>query len=262
MPRYPLMARHLSLRYCTLMKLVIATPLYPPEIGGPATHVQALNEHLPAQGIEVRVIKFSDIRRLPKVFRHIAFGVRVFRAARHADVVSAHDTVSVGLPSALAAMFAGKQLVVCVPGDYAWEQGVQRFGVKDSIDDFQHKRYGFSVEWLRMLQRFVVRRASVVVVPSAYFGKVVEAWGVKPERLRVVYNSVELETPIQPDNKPEGNVMVSAGRLVPWKGFDGVIEALQRLPEWKLVIIGDGPERARLERLANHRAVANRATFT
>ena len=33
-----------------LMRLVIATPLYPPEIGGPATYAKLLSEGLPAKG--------------------------------------------------------------------------------------------------------------------------------------------------------------------------------------------------------------------
>lgn len=261
MPRHPTMARHLPLRYCVRMKLVIATPLYPPEIGGPATHVSSLEKKLPTHGIETRIVKFSDVRHVPKFLRHVAFGIRVFREARRADAISAFDTVSVGLPSSLAAWLARKPLIVVVPGDYAWEQGYQRFGIEDSIDEFQNKRSGFAVEWLRRLQRFVVRRAIVVVAPSEYFAQVVQGWGVRPEKLRTVYLNVELENPQKPANRPEGNVLVSAGRLVPWKGFDGVIEAIRKLPEWKLVIIGDGPERKRLEALASDASLAGRVTF-
>jgi glycosyltransferase involved in cell wall biosynthesis len=43
---------------------------------------------------------------------------------------------------------------------------------------------------------------------------------------------------------------VSASRLVPYKRIDRIIEAFRTLPEHTLTIIGDGPYRATLERMA------------
>src|SRR3990167_7909869 len=105
------------------MRIVIATPLYPPEIGGPATYAKLLFEGLPEKGIEVELVKFSDVRHLPKIIRHIAYFLRVLKAARNANVVLALDPVSVGLPAMKAAQKARKPFVVKIVGDYAWEQG-------------------------------------------------------------------------------------------------------------------------------------------
>jgi glycosyltransferase involved in cell wall biosynthesis len=50
--------------------------------------------------------------------------------------------------------------------------------------------------------------------------------------------------------------LLAVGRLVPGKRFEDVIDAASRMrPRRTLVIIGDGPERAALERVANERAV-------
>ena len=51
--------------------------------------------------------------------------------------------------SVYATRLAGKPLIVRVPGDYAWEQATQRFGVQDSIEEFQTKYYAVRVEILR-----------------------------------------------------------------------------------------------------------------
>ncbi len=110
------------------MRLLIATPLYPPDPGGPATYAKALEEGLPPLPIEVDLVKFSDVRHLPKGVRHVAYFWRVLRALKGVDVVLALDPVSVGLPALLAALIARKKFVLKVVGDYAWEQGRQRWG--------------------------------------------------------------------------------------------------------------------------------------
>ena len=99
------------------MKIVLATPLYPPEIGGPATYAKLLEEGLPSSGIEVALVKFSEVRHLPKLIRHYAYYRRVLAAVRRADAVLALDPVSVGLPAMWAARKAGKPFVVKIVGD-------------------------------------------------------------------------------------------------------------------------------------------------
>jgi len=244
------------------MRILLAASMYPPEIGGPATYAKLLVERLPSRGIEVDLLPFSSVRRFPRGIRHVVYTWKIFSRARKADLVFVQDTVSTGLPVALAAFFARRPFILRVPGDYAWEQGRQRFDVRDSLDDFQTKRYGFRIACLRMVQKFVVARASVVIVPSAYFGGIVSAWGVGQDRLRVIYNSIDIGKPIPPAAKPAGHTMVSVGRFVPWKGFDALIGLLPQLPEWNLVLIGNGPERSNLEEKARTLGVEGRVTFT
>jgi glycosyltransferase involved in cell wall biosynthesis len=61
----------------------------------------------------------------------------------------------------------------------------------------------------------------------------------------------------------EGRLALCIGRLVPEKGFDLAITAFARLddPAARLAIVGEGPERERLERLASDLGVAGRVTF-
>src|SRR3990167_7698484 len=98
------------------MRILIATGLYPPESGGPATYARLLEEYLPARGFGVSVLPFSRVRHLPLGVRHMAYFFRCFCMTFRADVVFAQDTVSVGLPAALATRLAGKKFLVRVPG--------------------------------------------------------------------------------------------------------------------------------------------------
>ncbi len=108
------------------MRLLIATPLYPPDVGGPATYAKILEETLPSRGIAVTVVSFGSVRHLPSGVRHLRYFLNVLSVARKADIVLALDPVSVGLPALLAVRLLRKRFAVKVVGDFAWEQYMQR----------------------------------------------------------------------------------------------------------------------------------------
>ncbi|MGD0328596.1 MAG: glycosyltransferase family 4 protein [Minisyncoccia bacterium] len=231
------------------MRIVVATPLYPPEIGGPATYAKILFEGLSGKAIEVELVKFGDIRHLPKFIRHIAYARRVYRALHNADLVLALDPVSVGLPACFAAWLAKKPFVVKIVGDYAWEQGRQRFGITQNLDEFvKIKNVPFFVRVFRHIQTRVALRAARVIVPSNYLKSIVVTWGVPADKIQVIYNAVPIE---ELGNVPESvkklsrPLIVTAGRLVPWKNMEGVIDAVAMLRKKgnaaTLVLIGEGP---------------------
>ncbi len=221
------------------MHVLIATGVYPPESGGPATYTKLLEERLPVRGFVVSMLPFSRVRYLPKLLRHAAYFWKCLRMAGGVEVIYALDTVSVGLPAAFVALLLRKKLVVRVPGDYAWEQARQRFGVTDELDVFQKKSYGLRVGALRVVQKFVVRRASAVVVPSAYLQKVVSQWGVKSQ---VIYSSIDLAPVYQlPKERLDGFLVVSSGRRVPWKGFEAIARVVEQEPKWHFFLAENLP---------------------
>lgn len=235
-------------------RILIAAGLFPPEVGGPATYSKILLGELPKNGFGVRVLSFGRVRYLPKILRHITYGFKLAAYCRNADIIYVQDPVSVGFPAAIAVKILRKRFLLKIVGDYAWEQGTQRFGVREMLDDFLKKRYGWKVEFLRKIQKFTANRAEKIIVPSEYLKKVVLSWGVKKEKIKVIYNAVDfsrggesLSTKelVRAELGLDGKVLVSAGRLVPWKGFDVLIDAVMDLlmsfPDTKLIIIGDGP---------------------
>lgn len=246
------------------MRLLIATPLYPPDLGGPATYAKLLEEEFP---IPVSVVKFSDVRGSPKLIRHLRYFWNVFKAAKDADVVLALDPVSVGLPALWAARLRRKTFVVKIVGDYAWEQGVQRFSITDTLDSFVRRTdLPFAVSLLRRIETHVAKGAKRIIVPSDYLKGIVRAWGISPERIEVIYNAIVLDGEGQAPEafaslpKP---VIATAGRLVPWKRVGGIIDAVAALPsdvDGSLLVIGDGPNRSMLETQAAQR-LPGRALF-
>jgi glycosyltransferase involved in cell wall biosynthesis len=59
----------------------------------------------------------------------------------------------------------------------------------------------------------------------------------------------------------QSSTALFAGRLVPWKGLALALRALALLPDWRLLIIGKGPDERRLRRLARRLGVDTRVDF-
>lgn len=252
------------------MKVLIATGLYPPEIGGPATYSKLLETELPKQGIEVVVLPFRAARRYPKVIRHIAYFFMLIRARYGVDIIYAQDPMSVGLPAAFAALVLRKKFVLKIVGDYAWEQAAQRSGYQGTLEEFQTASVGFIPMVFRMLERFVARRATQIVVPSKYLAGIVELWGIDKKRVTVIYNGVTIsdvgvKEVIRGVLNFRGRLLISVGRLVPWKGFDVLIKVFAKLkkkfPDLTLFIAGGGPDAERLEGIARKNKVEESIIF-
>lgn len=257
------------------MRILIATGVFAPDIGGPATYSKLLADELPHRGIDVSVLSFRSVRHLPKTIRHFVYFMKVLRASVRASVVFAQDPVSVGLPALCAAKIMRKRFILKVVGDYAWEQycqggeGTKKFM---HLDAFQHTRCDRVTELRRKVQRFVARHAEKVIVPSAYLKTIIEQWGVPSEKIQVIYNACE--APVVSESKEEvrktlglkGKVVVSIGRLVPWKGFLGLIEIMPKMlsefPDLVLVIVGDGPQRNEFEKHAEELGIDGHVIFT
>jgi glycosyltransferase involved in cell wall biosynthesis len=255
-------------------KILVAAGLYPPDIGGPATYAQMIEERLPTRQINVEVLAFGRVRHLPKIFRHLAYARQLYKQADSCDLIYALDAVSVGLPALLVAKLKNKPLLIRLGGDYAWEQGSQRFGLKVNLDEYTKNRSVASlpVKFLAFIQDFVVSRATKVIVPSEYLKKIVATWrGVKVEHLTVIYSALfplkvtDTKDDLRAQLNYKGLVIVSAGRLVPWKGFSMLLEVVAQLakdiPAITLVIAGDGPQRANLEKLTTHLGINDKVRF-
>jgi len=250
-----------------MTKILITTGIYPPDIGGPATYSKLLFDELPQRGIEVEVLSFGEVRHLPKIIRHLTYFFKIIKKAKGCEVIYAQDPVSVGLPTMLANKFLRKRFFIRIAGDYAWEQGVQRFGVEDDLDTFSLKNnYGLRVKFFKKIQFCVAKRADQIIVPSHYFKNIILNWGIDSEKIKVIYNGIKLPQHLDV-RRPSGaeKIILSVGRLVSWKGFKVLIETmpelLKEIPELKLVIVGSGPQRKELEDTIGKLDLSNKVTL-
>jgi glycosyltransferase involved in cell wall biosynthesis len=198
-------------------------------------------------------------RGMFKPWRFFLTVVRILREGRSAQVLYVNGLY---LEAVIANFLLRKPMVQKIVGDWAWERATNKGWIKDNFEEFQTRRYGVKVELLKALRMFCARRTNSLVVPSEFLARAVVKWGVPASKITVVYNAVEILTAI-PAEIPLATSfkIVTVGRLVPWKQIDHLIRALVEVEDAGLVIVGDGPERNRLEDLARTNVVNDRVYF-
>ncbi|MEC4020194.1 glycosyltransferase [Streptomyces sp. H27-D2] len=121
----------------------------------------------------------------------------------------------------------------------------------------------------RALYLATERLGSGTVAVSATVADRLRAWGVPSGRIHLVPNGIDARNfRFDPAARtaartrlglPERAFVVGGvGRLVPGKRFDVLLRAVAGLPSARLLLVGDGPERAALRALADRLGVADR----
>ena len=131
----------------------------------------------------------------------------------------------------------------------------------------KHNDDAFRVGSYRFLERAITRRATrVIAVTQALARFTIERVGLPAEKIDVVPYGLDRQAAPWGQNPsvpvPAGaRVVLAVARLVEQKGIDVAVRALaavrRKAPQAVLVVLGEGPERASLERLAAHLGVAD-----
>jgi glycosyltransferase involved in cell wall biosynthesis len=240
------------------VKVLITSGLWPPDVGGPASHGPELGRFLLAQGHSVEAVTAAGAGRvqegpfpvtaLPRdravPVRLSAAALAVVSAARGKQVI-----YSAGLytRSSLASRLCSVPLVVKLAADPAYERA-RRAGFRGSLDDFQGHQPGLGIRYLKRQRGIALSRAARVVVPSRYLAEFVSRWDVPPHRIKVVPNPapvIECDEPREELRRRlgvSGPTFVFAGRFVRQKNLPLAVDALGRVEGASLVLVGEGPE--------------------
>jgi glycosyltransferase involved in cell wall biosynthesis len=125
------------------------------------------------------------------------------------------------------------------------------------------------------VDRLTLRSADRVVSVCAAFAPRLISYGVRPERIRVLHNAAVPAPPVAETERTQlrgelgirgGEALIlCVGRLSREKGHADLLRALRQLPAgaraWKLVLVGSGPERAALGRVADSLGIGARVVF-
>jgi glycosyltransferase involved in cell wall biosynthesis len=195
-------------------------------------------------------------RSRPFVLRYPQVAAAGIRLARHADVIYATATYAA---AAAAAVGARRPLVAKLVSDPAYERARRYRLFAGTLEEFQSANDP-RLRALKALRNASLRRAHTIVVPSTYLAVIARSWSLATSRIHVLVNPAPSPDGVVAEPLPPGT-FVFIGRLTEQKALTVALAALVRVPGARLVIIGDGPERVRLERFAQAEGVAGRVEF-
>lgn len=259
------------------MRIVVVSGIWPPDVGGPASHAPEVAAFLAARGHAVEAVTTASAppvperypvrfasRRLPVGIRHVRTGLLVRARAARADVV--YTTGMFGR-SALGATLARTPFVVKLTADPAFERARRRGLWSGSLADFQVGGGGAQATLLRLARDAELARAAHVVCPSAYLRELAVRWGLPADRVSVLPNPAPPLPELPPREElraalgVEGAVLAFAGRLTAQKSLEVALEALAAVDGVSLLLAGEGPEREPLERRAAELGLDGRVRF-
>lgn len=245
------------------MKVLVASGIWPPDVGGPASHAPQIAQFLierghdvsavvsaacalPDQGFPVRVTR----RDRPLSLRIPAGAAALVGAVRKVDVVYATGMYH---RVAVACRLARVPFVLKLVNDPAYERSRNWGRTVSTLEEFQ---YGGArdaiIRGLCVGRDHAVGSADALITPSEYLARIVRGWGLPPpvtviSNPAVVAASSHSRTELRRALGMNGPTAVFAGRLVQQKNLHLAIEAMRDVRGLQLMIIGEGPERAALK---------------
>ena len=257
------------------MEILIVSGIWPPEVGGPASHAPEFGRFLMDRGHRVRALTTAGSeppvdpgfpvaatrKDRPRWVRQPAAAAAVLRTAAGADVIYATGMYG---RSALAATVRRIPLVIKLVTDPAYERA-RRLGLfSGTVEEFQQSPKRGRIGYLMSLRRIALERAARIIVPSRYLAEIAATWGIPRERMLVIPNGAPPIDRSEPRDELRRRLgvrfptFVFAGRLVPQKNLPLAIAALSAVSEGSLVVIGDGVSRGELVRAITEHGLSDR----
>lgn len=207
----------------------------------------------------IRVIEIPELCRLPHPLKDLRALWKLYQFIRSErfDIVHTHSTKA-GLLGRLAAAWARAPVILFTAHGWAFSEGRAR-----------------PWRWcLAQVERLPAWLSTKIICVSEYDRQLALRYRVvSPEKLIVIPNGLEPEPFRAPTEKRALRVQLGAGdaegivtmvgRLAPPKDFETLITAWEGLQAsgWQLWIVGEGPQRSRLEELVRAKGLDERIKF-
>lgn len=180
------------------MKILVATGIYPPDVGGPSYYAKELVEAFNALGHQAKPVTYGALMRFPTGVRHVLFFLRLLPKMLWAEKIIVLDTFSVALPVAVASSIFRVPFVVRTGGDFVWEQYLERTGDLVPLKDFYTTNRVFTTKEKIILSttRVVLRRASLVIFSTQMQKDIWSAaYAIDQTKTRIVENAIDAPLP-------------------------------------------------------------------
>ena len=258
------------------MRILIATGIFPPDIGGPALYSQKLAEEFSRKGIAVKVVTYGKAcppaglagvsRWWPIGLRQLIYFLKVLARAKNSDAILAFDSLGAGLPAVLAGKILRKKVVIRLGGDFLWEKFVESGSGKVTIAEFYQKQSHQNFLLTRFLIVFTLRQASLVAFTTEFQKNLfLSHYGLNPNKISVISNVFEKGGGKPPVYGNNPKIILWAGRFLKLKNLDFLLKVFKRLLAYDqnliLELVGEGPELRNLQLITNNLKLRDNVKF-
>lgn len=226
----------------------------------PEADLFSLVDFLPAnqrQFILNKPVQTSFIQKLPfasKKYRQylplMPLAVEQFDLGGYDLVISSSHAVAKGV------LTGPDQLHICychTPIRYAWDlqhQYLKQSGLGTGMKGMVTR---YLLHKIRMWDARTANGVDVFVANSHYIAR--RIYKVYRRESTVIYPNVDTHTFKPADPLIKEDFYLTASRMVPYKKIDLIVQAFNTMPDKKLVVIGDGPDMAKIRAQAQQNIV-------
>lgn len=236
---------------------------YPPHMGGIETHLQALCGEL-GKHLDIKVVVASDTRKyteerrdnvtVTRVPTWLSFASTPICPGMIAQIRASNPSIiHIHLPNpmaVLAYLISGHRGILVI----TYHSDTVRQKVLGALfNTFLHR---------------ALRRSAAIIATSPDYRRSSQTLAPYVDRCVVIPYGIELDHFVQADpervaalrNQFGDRLVISVGRLVYYKGFEYLIRAMTQV-EGRLLIVGDGPLRGKLEQLTRELRLNQKVIF-
>ena len=243
------------------MKILIATGIYPPDIGGPATYVPKIAKEWLVLGHQVKIVTYSDkshydfddnsdlqvtrIKRSNKIFNYLRYYLTVKKLGKDCDVIYAFDHVSAGLPATLANKKLKKKFFIRIGGDFIWEKYLDTDQEPVTLRQYYVKNLHLTESKKRFKLIKKVFAAATGFIFTTDFQPIIfkKYYNLPEEKIYNVYNPISEPATVHHSRDQIDKVLVFAGRFIRKNNIKGMLDAYKNMKNnsLSLVLYGEGP---------------------
>ncbi len=188
----------------------------------------------------LRQIRVPNVRMLRQVIYDAFLAFAVIARSRAEDVIYLR----------LSQFHAFSALMLCVTRRTLFVE-VNGLAVADAVSA---KRGWLFRRFVRWQERLLMRRATGIIAVSAGIATFIEGSYAPRGALRVLKNGVAAQffqsIPRGSEGAADAPVIVYVGTFTPWDGAPRIVELARQFPKVRFQMVGDGPGRAELQRIA------------